>query len=273
MITKCKSKILILLVSTVIIVSFVSCNGVSFMFDDPQTPILQEVRLRGAPNCAGQCSLPTTSATSWVLSPSQYVNQYGRSSANIRAIVVVDTPAITDLSLSYTLQGQTHDMQEIPRTAGVPGIPDHYRIESVIFAGKKLRWTVMVASSACANPITFHFVNVGKKPGKPKSAALDVSFRRGSYIACEREGGAFFNIFGRSGSPSPSSPSTQSGSSSCPSGTRLFRICQNCQASVGQTPIYFYSEGCYSSWQNVKDIYSTSCMLTQVSGPSNCELP
>ncbi|HEY8132976.1 MAG TPA: hypothetical protein VII12_13940 [Thermoanaerobaculia bacterium] len=80
-------------------------------------------------------------------------------------------------------------------------------------------------------------------------------------------------IYFASTGPSTSSPAGGSGSSTCPSGQQLFKICEKCQASAGATPIYNYYEACYSSWQSAQTVHGGGCPITQVSGPSQCKLP
>jgi hypothetical protein len=249
---------------------FVSCHP---NLPDPVTPVLQTVNLHGMADCptpGGTCSVPTTAATQWALDPDYYVTSFGRTVANRRAVIVVDTPLFTDLSLSYTAQGQTHAMTEVPRTAAQPGIPEHYAIQTND-DGTRMRWFMTVSSSHCTNPITFHVVDVGRKPGNPRSAPLDVTLTMPAGGGCG-SGPGFVGTYSSGGSSSSTS-SSPSGSSSCPPNHQLFRVCQKCQASAGATPIYFYSEGCYTSWQSVQTVYGSGCTLSQVSGPSGCELP
>jgi len=245
------------------------CNG-GITLPSPVTPALQAVNLHGGPACPatnGTCTLPTTGPTSWALFPDIITNGAGDEVWNRRAIIVVDVPALTDLDLSYTANSKTHAMQEVPTT--YPSDPVRYGTDHTD-NGETRRWFFHVAVSLCDNPETIHIVDVGRQPGSPRSAPLDVTLSLAPGGGC-----------GGSGGPPPtftsgSSPSTSSNHpvSGCAAGETLFKICEKCQASSGATPIYHYYEACYTSWQTAQTVHGTGgCPITQVSGPSQCKLP
>jgi hypothetical protein len=86
--------------------------------------------------------LPTTAPTRWRLDPDWYTTSAGNDVYNRRAVLVVDVPALTDLTLSYTSKGQT---------------PQHTD------NGETRRWFITVGTNHCDDPVTFHVVDVGRK--------------------------------------------------------------------------------------------------------------
>jgi hypothetical protein len=245
--------------SLAVLVAIIACTGINL--PSPITPVLQTVNLHGMAACPtttdGSCPLPTTSATTWALDPEYYNNSAGNLVFNRRAVIVVDVPALTDLTLTNTAKGQNHAMVEQPGT--YPADTAHYTTQHTD-NGETRRWFLTVATHACDNPTTYHVVDVGRQLLPPSAICSS-----GSTWCCP---GA--------SSSGPSTPSTTggSGASSCPSGEQHFKICEKCQASVGATPIYNYYEACYSSWSTAQTVHGMNgCTITQVSGPSQCQLP
>jgi hypothetical protein len=238
---------------------------------DAKTPILQNVNLHGTAACPtttdGSCPLPTTAPTRWQLDPDYYYNSSGDLIWNRRAVIAVDVPALTDLMLTYTANGQTHPMSEAP--SKYPGEPDHYGTNHTD-DGETRHWFITVGTNSCVDPATFHIIDVSRKTGSPQSSPLDVTLKISGASGCQPT--APFGAYASSGS-STSSTTSGGGSSGCPSGEQLFKICSKCQASAGATPIYFYDEGCYKNWQTAQTIHGNGCTLSQVSGPSQCKLP
>ena len=122
----------------------------------------------------GSYPLPTTAATTWRLDPDYYTTSSGDDVYNRRAVIVVDVPALTDLTLSYTAKGQTHPMQEQP--SKYPGEPVHYSTQHTD-NGETRRWFITVGTNHCDDPVIFHIVDVGRKAGNPQSAPLDVTMK------------------------------------------------------------------------------------------------
>ncbi len=243
------------------------CNG-GVTLPNPMTPTLQIMNINGTCTPSTSCALPTAAATSWDLTPLLLTKANGDQVWNRRVIVVVDVPALTDLQLSYTAHNQTHAMVEAPTPW--PPDPVHYGTDhtDIGLNQETRRWFLHIATSPCDNPATFHIVDVGRQPGAPMSAPLDVTLNLSPGGGCGTGGGPP-PMYSSSGSSSGSTSS--GGSSKCPSGEQLFKICEKCQASAGATPIYHYYEACYTSWQVAQTVHGAgSCPITQVSGPSQC---
>lgn len=243
-------------------------------YPNPATPMLALVRLHaGQQVCpSGGCGAavpPTSAATTWLLDPDTYqIN--GKTHANRRAVLVMDTPSLTELRVSHTAKNQTVMMKELPRTAGDPAFPDEFRIANTD-DGTMKRWFVTVMVNYCVTPITFHFVNVGNDPGNPTSAPLDVTLMlTPPSIGTGCSTGHDFNPSWYAASSSSSSSTTSgSGSSACPPGHTLFTVCEACAASAGATKIYMESSGCYTSFSSLQTVYGytgsgkSGCTLTQ----------
>ena len=259
-------------VSTLLAVLFVGSCTNSIKVPNPQTPILETINYHGHPDCPnGPCTYGTSKPTTWMLTPNSYVNNFGVTVFNYRAVIVVSTPMFTDLSLTFSdAGGSVYPMEEVQR--GYEGLwPRTYSIETTD-DGSREKWFVHVATNECYNPVTFHIYDVGRQSGNPKSTPLDVTLELDSTTPCTSGGGT---MWATSGTPTVSSPSTRP--SGCPAGTQLFRICKKCQAQVGANATYSYYESCYTNWAQAQTIANLpaggGCTISQVSGPHGCEQP
>lgn len=243
---------------------------------NPETPILETINLHGHEDCpVTPCTYGTSKPTAWLLTPHSYVNNYGITVYNYRAVIVASTPLFTDLKMTFSDSGGTaeYPMEEVPR--GAEGTtPRRYSIDTTDdSASERRKWFIHVATYECYNPTTYHIRDVGRQSGMPVSAPLDVTLKLDSTDPCISGGGTMWAKSGSSTTPS----SGQTRATGCSAGETLFHICKKCQAHVGATASFFFYESCYKNWAEAESTANLSpgggCTISQVSGPHGCEQP